>query len=234
MQPECDGCGAHFTLQHALECKKGGLIHVRHNEVKAELTELCSLALSPSSVRDEPLINPVPLNTDKKSQESNNNQPTDSQETVSNDGDRGDILVRGLHQNGKDCIIDVRVTDLDSKSYLSRAPAKVLKTQEKEKRSKYLEPCLQQRRSFVPFVVSTDGMLGYEANNLLKCLARKLAGRWKRPYSVVCSLVRTRVAIAIARATHLCIRGSRVPASQTSRRILWEDGAGVSLFETDY
>ena len=107
MQPECDGCGAHFTLQHALECKKGGLIHVRHDEVKAELTELCSLALRPSSVRDEPLINPVPLNKDNKSQEPNHTQPTDSQETdsSSNDGDRGNILVRGPHQNGKECIM---------------------------------------------------------------------------------------------------------------------------------
>jgi len=30
----CDGCGSPFTLQHALSCKKGGLIIRRHNEIR--------------------------------------------------------------------------------------------------------------------------------------------------------------------------------------------------------
>ena len=29
----CDGCEASFTLQHALSCKKGGLVIFRHNEI---------------------------------------------------------------------------------------------------------------------------------------------------------------------------------------------------------
>jgi hypothetical protein len=37
----------------------------------------------------------------------------------------------------------------------------LLRKQEKENR--YLHPCLDQRRSFVPFVVSTDGLIGREA-----------------------------------------------------------------------
>ena len=75
---------------------------------------------------------------------------------------------------------------------------------------------------------------GLEANNLLRRIAKKLAEKWDLPYSQICGLVRARVSIAIARTTHLCLRGSRIPANKTSRRILWEDGAGVGLFETDY
>ena len=37
---------------------KGGLVHLRHNEIRDELAYLASQALSPSAVRDEPLINP--------------------------------------------------------------------------------------------------------------------------------------------------------------------------------
>ena len=86
----------------------------------------------------------------------------------------------------------------------------------------------------MPFVVSTDGVLGYEADNLVKRLAQKLAEKWDLPYSQICGLMRARVSIAIARATHLCLRGSRTPASGISHRVRWEDGAGVGLFETDH
>ena len=32
----CDGCGAKFTIKHALACKKGDIVVSRHNKVKAE------------------------------------------------------------------------------------------------------------------------------------------------------------------------------------------------------
>jgi hypothetical protein len=231
---QCDGCKAKFTLQHALECKKGGLIHMRHNEIVGELMEWTAKAMSNSAVRVEPLIK-MDSNADTDKAElpttCDNNPP---EMIPAKDGLRGDILVRGLFQRGLESIVDVRVTDTDAASYRNRDPAKILANQEKEKKSKYLQSCLDQRRSFIPFVVSTDGMLGYEANNLIKCIAQKLADKWKLPYSVICGLLRSRMSIAIARATHLCIRGSRVTATRISRKPQWEDGAGVPLYESDY
>jgi hypothetical protein len=152
----------------------------------------------------------------------------------SGDEDRGDLLIRGFWARGTDAIVDVRVTDTDAKSYCSRDPHKVLAQQEREKKKKYLDACLEQRRHFTPFVVSTDGLVGREAGELLKRLSLRLAEKWERPYSVVRGFVNARMSIAIVRASHLCLRGSRVPLSRISRRPLWEDRAGLGLFKTDY
>ena len=98
-------------------------------------------------------------------------------------------MVRSLWKSGSDCVIDVRVTDLDAPSYASRDPAKVLASQEQQKKKKYLEDCLQQRHSFSPIVILANGLLGFEAKNRLKQLARLLVTKWERPYSGVCGLV---------------------------------------------
>jgi hypothetical protein len=54
----------------------------------------------------------------------------------------------------------------------------------------------------------------------------------KQQYSVVREFVNARINLAILRATNLCIRGSRVPASKMSKQVQWHDGAGLGLFET--
>jgi hypothetical protein len=65
----------------------------------------------------------------------------------------------------------------------------------REKKRKYLKSCLEQRRHFTPFVVSTDGLIGKEAKTFLKKLL--LAEKWEKPYSVVCGYVNAQMSIAI-------------------------------------
>mmetsp|Transcript_11535 Transcript_11535/g.16929 ORF Transcript_11535/g.16929 Transcript_11535/m.16929 type:complete len:128 (+) Transcript_11535:2395-2778(+) len=52
----CDGCGQKFTIQHALECKKGGKVILRHYELRDEIGNLAAKAFIPSAIRNEPLI----------------------------------------------------------------------------------------------------------------------------------------------------------------------------------
>ena len=220
----CDGCGKKCTVQHALGCKTGGLIHARHDEVKYELGAIAMLAFNESAVRDEPFIH---HGRAVHSENANipSTPPSNTEEI------RGDILIRGCFARQTDLIVDIRVTDLDAASHQLKSPEKVLAQQEREKKKKYLKACLEQRRHFAPFVVSADGMKGKEAKALLQTLSARLATKWKKPYSQVCGYVNARMSIAIVRATHQCLRGSRVPASQMSyRRQQWEGGAGLSLF----
>jgi hypothetical protein len=86
--------------------------------------------------------------------------------------------------------------------YRHSDPAKVIAMQEKEKKWKYLEPCLEQQRHFTPFVCSTDGLLGCEAETFAKRLAAKLAIKWQKTYSQVCGYVKACLSIAIIHATH--------------------------------
>ena len=54
---KCDGCGAAMNVEHALSCKVGRLVHIRHDDVADEFGYLCGLALKPSRVSHEPVIN---------------------------------------------------------------------------------------------------------------------------------------------------------------------------------
>ena len=51
---QCDGYGESFTLQHGLDCPKGGLIIRRHNEIRNCLGDLAALVW-PQVIR-EPVV----------------------------------------------------------------------------------------------------------------------------------------------------------------------------------
>jgi hypothetical protein len=121
----CDGCDAPFTLQHALACKKGGLVIFRHNESRDELVNLAAgKALTHSAARDEPLIKPSHVKEKEKDAPITDTSQKKTEQTAAGEDDRGDLLVRGFWAKGTDCMLDVRVTDTDAKSHSKRDPAK--------------------------------------------------------------------------------------------------------------
>ena len=213
---------------------------MRHNEVREEIAHLATLALRSSRVRDEPIINiglharETKFQNAQHVQSSSPSQPANTPSPPHQDGkffDRGDLLIHGLFEKQTSCILDIRVTDTDSPSYLSSTPERCIRNQEKAKKKKYLEACLEQRRHFTPYVCDTNGLLGAEAEAVNKRLAGKLASKWRTPYSVTCGFVRARISVAILRATHLCLRGSRVPFRHASSKwSAWEDGEGLGLY----
>jgi hypothetical protein len=208
----CDGCGQPTCLQHAKCCKKGGLILLRHNDLRDELADIARIACSPSCIRSEPEIYPS-LTTSNISTHPNSIVPTDPH---LGSNARGDLYIHGFFDRGIGCIIDIRVVSLDAPSHISTDSHKVLQQNEIAKKAKYLDACLQQRKHFAPFVISTDGLLGTEAKQILQRLANRLADKWSQPYSVTRAYVNSRISFACCRTTHLCIRGSRIPISHTS------------------
>lgn len=179
---------------------------------------LAGNALSQSSVRDEPLICMALCRTDEK-----------GREVVTEE--RGDLMIRGLEARGKESIVDVKVVNLSSKSYADKEVTGVMEQAEEVKNKKYKASCEAQRRSFIPFICSADGLFGGEADRMMKIIVKTLAKKWYTPYAVICGFVGSRMGIAMIRATHRCLRGSRIPARVMSTyRPMWEDGSflGVS------
>ena len=150
----------------------------------------------------------------------------------SDDRKRADMLVRNVWSNRTDCLVDFVVTDPNQPSYRNSTPEAVLRRHEQRKKKKYLPDCQAQRRDFTPFVVTTEGMLGREADCFLKRVAMKLAKKWSRPYSQVVGFIKTRFAVALARAKSRCIRGSRIKPERSSFRVQFDDGAGLGLYST--
>jgi hypothetical protein len=48
---KCDGCNSDFSVGHVHQCKKGGLVTRRHDEINYEVANLMRLAFKKSTVR---------------------------------------------------------------------------------------------------------------------------------------------------------------------------------------
>ena len=208
----CDGCpNSRFTVGHALQCKRGGLVRARHEEVAREWSHLCAQALTPSAVADEPTI------------------PTVNDVNSPGPALRGDVSARGFWSRGTTAVFDIRVTDTDAHSHRNRDPLSILRRQEKEKKDKYNDACLQAHQHFTPLVYSVDGLEGTEAKAARKRLASRLAAKWNRQYSQVCEMVRSRLSFTLIRATNRCLRGSRIPLRR-NQSLDWLQRSGMRLY----
>ena len=197
LPPKCDGCGTALTLQHALDCKKGGLVIQRHNEIRDCIGDIAS------QVWTHVIKEPVVREADVKNADG---------------GLRLDLGIRGVWQPQVEALFDVKVVDTDAPSHRTRSPEAILESKAKEKKRVYEQAVVERRGNFTPIVLSVDGLLHREAEHFLKRMAANLAHKWEKPYSQTCGYVRARLAFAIIRATSLCLRGSQVK---------WRSGLGM-------
>ena len=219
----CDGCGAAFSVEHALNCKKGGLVCTRHNDVRDEAAAICAHALSPSCVKCEPKIY---FGTGVRAGQQAGQGGTAG---AAGDGARGDLSAHGLWKRAETCVLDVKVMDTDAPSYQSTPdPKKVLERAARQKKTKYLKACLERRRSFMPLVYSVDGMAAKETRAFERRTASLLASKLNRRYSEMCGIVRSRMALAVVRSNTLLLRGSRLTKAATFQAT---DGADLSQME---
>ena len=233
----CDGCGAKMTVEHALQCKVGGLVHCRHNDVTREFGSLCKQAFTPGAVEYEPFIYSSTQRTAeevaaaaKAENTTQQHNATKGSTPVTTKEERGDVMVSHFWKRQRQTVFDTRITDADCRSYRNKAPLAVLRQQEREKIRKYKDTCLERRRDFTPLCFTADGMPGREALNAMRQLGTHLAEKWELQRSQMVFYVRVRMSLALVRANSLLLRGSRDRHHRI--RPLIENGPGMSNWHT--
>ena len=110
--------GKKCNVTHAMNCKRGGFISMRHNNIRDFqanlLTKVCK------DVEVEP---PLQALTEERLTAS----------TLIGDVARPDVRARGFWRNGQNAYFDIRVTNADAESQRSVDIKKVLSKHEKEK-----------------------------------------------------------------------------------------------------
>ncbi|CEM24650.1 unnamed protein product [Vitrella brassicaformis CCMP3155] len=207
MPTHCDGCGAPYSLDHALNCGVGGLVIRRQNDVVDVLCDLSAEAWGESAVRKEVVIV----------------EPEEGEKGV-----RTDMVVRGVWERQKDVSFDLCVTNADASSYRNQSTASILKNKAKAKKAHHSRVCEDKSIHFTPLCVTVDGVWGREANGFFSRLVEKLRTKaaWAdKSYSQVMGWVCARLSVALARSASMCVRGGR--RRWKIRQAGAEDGAGM-------
>jgi hypothetical protein len=188
-------CGKNFTVTHAMNCKRGGFIGARHDNIRnfaaRLLKEVCN------DVQIEPDLQPIGTTAlsngaDKK------------------DCARLDITARGFWRNGQHAFFDVRVTDADNNSQVDRSLKAILQTHETDKKREYNTRVMDvEQGTFTPLVSTAKGVTAPEANRFYKTLASKIATKTGEQYNDITRLIRVKLSFLVIRAALLCLRGSR-------------------------
>ena len=133
-----------FTANHALPCKKGGLIAQRHDTIRDLLTSQISKVCR--DVETEPLRHPL------------DNEVFNLQSTVISREARLDMKAGGFCTPGVTAFFDVRATHVTFRSNQAEHTATIFKQQENEKKRKYNQRVTDvEIGTFTPLVFGTNG-----------------------------------------------------------------------------
>ena len=183
--PSKCACGEKFDQNHAMNCKKGGYVTIRHNNVRDFEANLLKIVCN--DVEVEPKLQPV-----------------------QNDEARLDIRARGFWRPGQSAYFDVRLTNVNSKSQIKTPINNIYKNHENEKKRKYNERVINNEHgSFTPLVFSINGGMSHEGLVFHKHLAQKIASKTGQRYESIMSWIRCKLSFVIMRSALLCLRGSR-------------------------
>ena len=196
--PKVCACGKQNSIDHALTCKRGGYVIMRHNSLRD--TEASLLREACHDVRLEPEL--IPLQQDEDMMMASS--------TATQDRARLDISASGVWCNMERVFFDIRVTHPNNPSNCNKSLRQIYKEHQREKKNKYNERIIEvEKATFVPLIFTTSGGMGPECEKFNKRLAELIAIKRKESYADVITYIRKRLRFALLRSTLIALRGYR-------------------------
>eukprot|EP00919_Chromeraceae_sp_WS-2016_P015962 GHVR01037930.1.p1 GENE.GHVR01037930.1~~GHVR01037930.1.p1 ORF type:complete len:400 (+),score=44.96 GHVR01037930.1:2-1201(+) len=187
LPPDCECCGSPLTNTHTLDCRKGGADCKRHNEVRDVIADLLSSTYN--QVQKEVII---------------------SEASHPHKALVADIKARGVWHPQTDTMLDLSILNTDAPSHLKVDPDKVIVKHAKDKKKQYQQAYFNKRCTFTPLMFSVDGATDKDTAHFLCHIARRLNEKINCTYQVAIHWIRTRISLALIRATSGCIRNTKV------------------------
>ena len=188
-------CDQRFDVTHAMNCKRGGFVIMRHNDIRDFEANLLKRVCN--DVEIEPPLQPL------------GNEHLE-RGAINSDSARLDVRARGFWRRGQNAFIDVRVTNPGAATQSQKSIEKILQEHEREKKRAYNERIMNvEHGTFTPLVFTVLGGMGQENEKYHKHLADKIATESEDDYSKVVNYIRCKVAFIVLRSALLCLRGSR-------------------------
>ena len=193
--PSKCACLKDFSITHAMNCKRGGFIGIRHDSIKnfeaGLLKQVCK------DVQTEPHLQPV---GNAKFKPSVNTE----------DGARLDVRARSFWRDGQQAFFDVRLTNADCESQKDKPLKSILRNHEQMKKTEYNTRVMEvEQGTFTPIVLTIKGVMGPETTQYHKALAQKISQKSGERYEDITRLIRVKISFLVLRASLLCLRGSR-------------------------
>ena len=175
-------CGTKFDIKHALPCKKGGFISLRHNQLRnitaTLLKEVCK------DIQVEPQLQQLTGDILHPS-------------TITGNEARLDICARGFSEAGQMAFFDVRVFNPTAKRYVNQEISKTYEVNEREKKKLYNERKLPIEHG-----------ISRECKKVYARLAEMISHKMGTSYSVIAAWVRRKITFSLIKSIGMCLRGS--------------------------
>jgi hypothetical protein len=207
--PKTCACGAMNSINHALICKSGGYVSMRHNWLRNCIGKIMETAKCKDIQLEPPLL---PTNGYQL--------PTG---TIIGDQARLDISARSVWNVLERAFFDVRVFHAPAPTNANKPIQQMYRAHENEKKRAYNARVIHvEKGTFTPLVFSTTGGAGIEAHRLIKKLAQQMEYATGQKKADCIGFIRKRLRFELLKTTVIALRGYRGKKIEDSNNIIGE------------